>query len=298
VAATFLKQAAKNGAKLIVMDPRGQELMRHAYSLQFKPGTDVALLNAMLNVIVTEELYDRQYIAGHVDGFEALKEKIRDFTPEAMAPVCGIDAETLREVARTLRHQRSARSSSGAWASPSTPRHRQRALPDRAGADHRPDRPPGHGPASAARPEQRAGRVRRRPDPDGLPGLPVGGRPEYPCRVRGCLGPDARSERGLTVVEIMDAVLAGGIEACTSWARTRPCPTRTSITPAPRCRSSKHLVVQDIFLTETAWHADVILPASAHAEKLGTFTNTNRQVQIGRPCVPPPGEAREDWRSS
>ena len=87
--------------KLIVMDPRRQGLMRHAdYGLVFKPGTDVAMLNAILNVIITEDLYDRQYIAAHVDGFEALKAKIAEFTPEAMAPVCGIDAVTLREVAR------------------------------------------------------------------------------------------------------------------------------------------------------------------------------------------------------
>jgi formate dehydrogenase major subunit len=71
VAATYIKQAAKNGTKLIVMDPRGQGLMRHAdYGLKFKPGTDVAMLNAILNVIVSEKLYDEQYIAAHVDGLK------------------------------------------------------------------------------------------------------------------------------------------------------------------------------------------------------------------------------------
>src|ERR1700742_1448401 len=102
VAATFIKQAVKqNGAKLIVMDPRRQVLSRHAYKhLAFKPGTDVAMLNAMLNVIITEKLYDEQYIAAYTENFEALRETIKDFTPEKMATVCGIDAETLREVAR------------------------------------------------------------------------------------------------------------------------------------------------------------------------------------------------------
>lgn len=101
VASTYLKQAAKRGATLIVIDPRRQELMRHAaYALQFKPGTDVALLNAMLNVIVAERLYDEQYIQAHVEGFEALREKVAEFSPEAMAEICGIDADTIREVAR------------------------------------------------------------------------------------------------------------------------------------------------------------------------------------------------------
>ncbi len=101
VAATFFKQAAKRGAKLVVMDPRGQALKRHAWRMmQFKNGADVAMLNAMLNVIVTEKLYDQQYIQTYVEGFDAWKENIKDFTPEEMAPICGIPADTLREVAR------------------------------------------------------------------------------------------------------------------------------------------------------------------------------------------------------
>src|SRR5205085_1693332 len=102
VAATYLKSAAKGGARLIVMDPRRQSLSRHAWKhLAFKPGSDVAMLNAMLNTIITEDLTDKQYIAGYTEGFDELKEKIKEFTPEKMAPICGIEAETLREVART-----------------------------------------------------------------------------------------------------------------------------------------------------------------------------------------------------
>src|SRR3954467_4410954 len=102
VAATFLKNAVKQrGAKLIVMDPRRQVLSRHAYKhLAFKPGSDVAMLNAMLNVIVEERLYDEQYIAGYTENFEALRDKIKDFAPEAMESACGIPADTIREVAR------------------------------------------------------------------------------------------------------------------------------------------------------------------------------------------------------
>ena len=109
VAATFFKQAAKRGAKLIVMDPRGQALKRHAWRMmQFKNGADVAMLNAMLNVIVTEKLYDQQYIQTYVEGFAPFSESIKDFTPEEMAPICGIPADTLREVARTYARAESA----------------------------------------------------------------------------------------------------------------------------------------------------------------------------------------------
>src|SRR5216110_356391 len=109
VAATFFKNAAKRGAKLIVMDPRGQALKRHAWQmLQFKNGTDVAMLNAMLNVIVTEGLHDKQYVQTYVEGFDELKAKIKDFTPEKMESICGISAETLREVARMYARAKSS----------------------------------------------------------------------------------------------------------------------------------------------------------------------------------------------
>ncbi|HEX8374487.1 MAG TPA: molybdopterin-dependent oxidoreductase, partial [Geminicoccaceae bacterium] len=103
VAATYFKQAAKNGAKLIVMDPRGQALRKHAaHMLQFRPGGDVAMLNGIMHVIVEEGLYDTQYVQAHTEGFERLRMHLADYPPEAMAEVCGIPAETLRAVARTF----------------------------------------------------------------------------------------------------------------------------------------------------------------------------------------------------
>ena len=156
---------------------------------------------------------------------------------------------------------------------------------------------PGTGPASAARPEQRAGRLRRRPDPDGLSRLPAGvgqDRRKAPAS-RTCGETKLDPKPGLTVVEIMHAIHAGEITACTSWARTRRCRTRTSQHAREALAKLEHLVVQDLFLTETAFHADVILPASAWPEKDGTVTNTNRQVQMGRQALPLPGDARQDW---
>src|SRR5207253_5324148 len=109
VAATYIKNAAKQGAKLFVMDPRQQALSRHASRhLQFKPGSDVAMLNAMINTIITEGLTDDQYIAGYTEGFDELKERIQEFTPEKMEPICGVPAETLREVARIYARSRAS----------------------------------------------------------------------------------------------------------------------------------------------------------------------------------------------
>src|SRR5258707_950721 len=102
VAATFFKQAAKRGAKIFVIDPRGYSLTRYATAtLRFNPGRDVALLNALIHTVIEEGLYDRQYVQAHTEDFARLREHIRDYSPEQMAPICGVDAATLRYVART-----------------------------------------------------------------------------------------------------------------------------------------------------------------------------------------------------
>lgn len=110
VAATFIKSAVKQrGAKLVMIDPRRQQLSRHAaYHLAFRPGSDVALLNALLHTIIEEELFDRQYVDAHTEGFAELRARIRDFAPERMEAVCGIPAATLREVARLYARARTA----------------------------------------------------------------------------------------------------------------------------------------------------------------------------------------------
>src|SRR4029077_430359 len=101
VAATWMKNAAKSGAKLIVADPRRSDLARHAtYYLQFNADTDVALLNAMLHVIVEEGLVNEAFVRDRTSGYAELAENVRKFSPEIMAPICGIDAKTIREVAR------------------------------------------------------------------------------------------------------------------------------------------------------------------------------------------------------
>ncbi|GGE95654.1 formate dehydrogenase subunit alpha [Stappia taiwanensis] len=296
VAATYLKQAAKRGAALIVMDPRGQNLMRHAtHGLRFKPGTDVAMLNAMLHVIIEERLYDEQYIQANVDGFEALREKVRDFSPEAMAEVCGIDAATLREVARLYatsprsiifwgmgvsQHVHGTDNSrclialaliTGQIGRPGTGLHPLRGQNNVQGASD-------------------AGLI-----PMVFPDYKSVEDPEIRAAYEDAWGRTLDPKSGLTVVEIMDAIHAGEIRGMYIMGENPAMSDPDQIHARAALAKLDHLVVQDIFLTETAWHADVVLPASAHAEKLGTYTNTNRQVQLGRPAIPLPGAARQDW---
>ena len=298
VAATFLKNAAKRGAKLIVMDPRGQNqgISRFAsHILQFTPGRDVALLNAMLHTIITEGLVDVQYIQAHTDGYEALKEKIKDFAPEAMAELTGIPAATIKEVARL--YARSERSIIFWGMGISQHTHgtdNARCLIALALTTGQVGRP-----GTGLHPLRGQNNVQGASDAGLIPML----YPDY----RSVENPEVRAEyeklwgralnpkKGLTVVEIVNDIHAGGIRGMYIMGEN-PAMSDPDVQHAREALAMlDHLVVQDIFLTETAWHADVILPATAHAEKLGSFSNTNRQVQIGRPVVNAPGEARQDW---
>ncbi len=295
VAATFIKNAAQNGAKLIVIDPRRQALSRHAYKhLAFKPGSDVAMLNAMLNTIITEGLTDNQYIAGFTEGFEDLKARIVDFTPEKMAPICGIPAETLREVARLYATAKSAIVFWGMGIS----QHihgtdNSRCLIALALITGQIGRP-----GTGLHPLRGQNNVQGASDaglipmflPDYQPVGRVDLRDPFEQLWHRRLDPQA----GLTVVEIINAVHAGEITGMYVEGEN-PAMSDPDLQHAREAFARlDHLVVQDLFVTETAFHADVILPASAFAEKLGTFTNTDRRVQIGRPVVAPPGDARQD----
>ena len=295
VAATFLKQAAKRGAKLVVIDPRRSTLMRHAWrALQFKPGMDVALLNAMLNVIVTEEIYDRQYVAAHVNDFAALAAHISGFTPETMAPLCGIDAETIREVARCYARARTAIIFWGMGISQHVHgTDNARCLIALALITGQVGRP-----GTGLHPLRGQNNVQGASDAGLIPMM----FPDYR-RVDGApdrsfyeelWGAKLDPKPGLTVVEIMNAANAGLVRGMYVMGEN-PAMSDPDLAHARAALASlDHLVVQDIFLTETAKYADVVLPATAWPEKDGTVTNTNRQVQLGRKAIAPPGDARPD----
>ncbi len=298
VAATYLKNAAKRGAKLIVMDPRGQNqgIARYAsHVLQFKPGRDVALLNAMLHTIIEEGLVDVQYIQAMTEGYDALKAKIKDFPPEKMQDVCGIPAATIREVARL--YARSERSIIfwGMGISQSTHgTDNARCLISLALVTGQTGRP-----GTGLHPLRGQNNVQGASDAGLIPMVFPDYRsvedPAIRAEYEAFWGTTLDPKRGLTVVEIMHAIKDGVIRGMYVMGEN-PAMSDPDVQHAREALAElEHLVVQDIFLTETAWHADVILPASAHAEKWGTFTNTNRQVQIARPVVNMPGDARQDW---
>ncbi|MEM8630502.1 MAG: formate dehydrogenase subunit alpha [Pseudomonadota bacterium] len=297
VAATFFKQFAKRGGELIVMDPRGQALKRHArHMLQFRPGTDVALLNAIMNVIVEEKLYDRQYIEGFTEGFFEFRDHIRAFTPERMSEVCGISADQIRDVARAFAGARSAMIFWGMGVS----QHihgtdNARCLISLALMCGQVGRP-----GTGLHPLRGQNNVQGASDagliPQVLPDYQSVTDPEVRELFRHIWkGAQIEETPGLTVVEIIDRVYRGEIRGMYILGEN-PAMSDPDVEHARKALAQlDHLVVQDIFLTETANFADVILPASAFPEKTGTVTNTNRQVQMGRKAVNAPGEAREDW---
>ena len=297
VAATFFKQFTKRGGKLIVMDPRGQALKRFAtHMLQFRPGADVSMLNAIMHVIVEEKLYDEQYIQAMTENWDAEKAHLAQFPPEKMAGICGIDADTLRAVARDFATAKAGMIFWGMGVSQHVHgTDNSRCLISLALMTGHVGRP-----GTGLHPLRGQNNVQGASDAGLIPMF----LPDYQSvtddGVRSAFADiwgsgDWSAEKGLTVTEIMDAVHEGAVRAMYILGEN-PAMSDPDVDHARDALAKlDHLVVQDIFLTETANYADVILPATAFYEKSGTVTNTNRQVQMGRPAVPPPGEAREDW---
>jgi formate dehydrogenase major subunit len=295
VAATFIKNAVKAGKTLIVMDPRETTLARHAsYFLNFKPDTDVALLNAIMYTIVEEGLTDDDFIARRTKGFAELREHLQGFTPEAMAKVCGIDAATLREVARRYA---TAKGSMILWGM-GISQHvhgtdNARALISLALMTGQIGRP-----GTGLHPLRGQNNVQGASDvgliPMFFPDYQRVDNAEARAFFERLWGTTLDPQPGLTVVEIMHAIVDGQIKGMYIMGEN-PAMSDPNLHHARTALASlEHLVVQDIFLTETAFHADVVLPASAFPEKSGTFTNTDRRVQLARQALNPPGEARQD----
>ncbi len=297
VAATYFKQFTKRGGKLIVMDPRGVGLRRFAtHMLQFRPGADVSMLNAIMHTIVEEELYDQQYVEAYTENWEAQKAHLADFAPEKMEDICGIPAETLRAVARDFATAKSAMIFWGMGVS----QHihgtdNSRCLISLALMCGQVGRP-----GTGLHPLRGQNNVQGASDAGLIPMFLPDYQTVTDAETRKAFtsvwgSEDFSAEKGLTVTEIMDAVHAGDIKAMYILGEN-PAMSDPDVDHARDALAKLDmLVVQDIFITETANYADVILPASSLYEKSGTVSNTNRQVQMVRPAVPPPGEAREDW---
>jgi len=298
VGATWIKNAVKNGTKLVVCDPRRSEMARIAHRfLQFKADTDVALLNAMMHVIVHEGLVDQGFIDSRTIGYDELRKNVDGYSPEAMAPICGIDADTIRYVARLYATSKGSMILWGMGVSqhvhgtdnvrclialalmtgqigrPGTGLHPLRGQNNVQGASD-------------------AGLIPMMyPDYQKVSDQDVQARFETAWRLpAGTLDP----QPGLTVVEIMHAIQRGEIRGMYIMGENPAMSDPDADHARAALAALDHLVVQDIFLTETAYLADVILPASAFPEKTGSFTNTDRTLQLGRQALQPPGDARQD----
>ena len=297
VAATFIKNAAKEGTQLIVLDPRANELARYAtHAVQFRAGTDVALLNAMINVIISEGLVDKQYVETHTQGFEEIKSHVADFSPEAMAPICGVDAEVIREMA--LLYGKADRAMIFWGMGISQHVHgtdNARCLISLALLTGQVGRQ-----GTGLHPLRGQNNVQGASDMGLIPMVFPDYQPVDDDDTRAFFekkwGVSLNANKGLTVVEIMKAIYERSIKGLYIMGENPAMSDPDAHHAREALARLEHLVVQDIFLTETAYLADVILPASAFPEKTGSFTNTDRYVQLGRQAVSPPGEARHDWR--
>jgi formate dehydrogenase major subunit len=300
VAATWMKNAARRGARIVLADPRITDLGRHAWrTLQFRPDTDVPMLNALIHTIIEEGLADERFIAERTSNFEALRDTAARYSPEAVEPVCGVSAVTLREVARAFARAKGAMILWGMGISQhvhGTDNARCLiALCSVAGQIGKP--------GSGLHPLRGQNNVQGASDAGLIPMmLPNYQRVSEPAArewFERFWGQPLDPMPGYTVVEIMDKALVDDSDPHKIRGMyimgENPAMSDPDLAHARAALAGlSHLVVQDIFLTETAWLADIVLPASAWPEKTGTVTNTDRMVQLGRKAIDPPGQARGD----
>ena len=300
VAATWLKNAAKRGAKVVLADPRVTEIGKHAWrTLSFRPDTDVAMLNALIHTVIDEGLVDAEFIANRVDNYQAICENVKGYSAELMAPICGIPAERLREVARAFAQAKGAMILWGMGVSQhihGTDNVRCLiALSTITGQIGKP--------GSGLHPLRGQNNVQGASDagliPMMFPNYQRVDQPEAHAWFEQFWDCELDKEPGLTVVEIMHHALLDDTDVRKVHGMyvmgENPAMSDPDLNHARHALSSlKHLVVQDIFLTETAWLADVVLPATAWPEKTGSVSNTDRMVQLGRQALLPPGDAKPD----
>ncbi|MFP4065038.1 MAG: formate dehydrogenase subunit alpha [Bacteroidales bacterium] len=304
VTATYVKYAAqRRGGKIIIIDPKWTPLVDHAHIwLQPKLGTDVALLNGMIHVIIKENLIDQDFIKKRVEGgmesFEALKALTKKYPPEKTEEITGVKASLIAEAARIYADAKKPLIASGmGFSQQVTGTHNVFSLINmmlitgqigRKGAGLNPPRGQNN--------VQGVSDVGA--SPFTYPGyIPVEDE-ENRRKVATIWGfpfDKLDGEKGLSTVEIMQAANAGEVRGMYIMGEN-PMLTDPNLNHTVEAvKKLDFLVVQDIFHTETTPYADVILPATAFAEKEGTFVNSDRRVLRVRKAVPPPGKARQDW---
>ncbi len=297
VAATFIKQAIRNGARMIVVDPRRSGIAEHAQThVPIRVGTDVAFLNAVMNVLITEDIYDKEYVKTCTVGFEALEKKALEYPPERAAEICGVSADLIRQVARELAAIKPAMllytlgitehtcgvnnvlscanvqmllGNVGFACGGVNPLRGQNNVQGACDMGALPNVFPGYqkvtDPAARAKFEK-AWNVEKLPD-----------------------------QNGLMMPHMMDGLKSGKVKAFyifgENLANTEP-----DIKHVEHClESAEFLVCNDIFPTETTRFAHVIFPSAAWSENDGTFTNSERRVSRVRKAVDAPGDSRPNW---
>lgn len=297
VAATFFKQAAKRGTKLLIIDPRRPQMADFAtWYLPIHPGTDVAFYNALMHVLIKEGLVHEDFIRERTENFEALRAMVKKYPPARVAPVCGVPEERIFEIARALGRARNMLIFWGMGISQhvhGTDNARCLiALSLMTGNIGRP--------GTGLHPLRGQNNVQGASDAGLIPMM----YPDYQpvkdeanrLKFEKAWGVPLDPKPGLTVVEIMKGALEGRVRGMYMLGENPFLSDPNTNKVRTALSSLEFLAVQDIFLTETAEFADVILPASTFFEKDGTYTNTDRRVQMGRPALCPPGAARLDWQ--
>lgn len=295
VAATFMKNAAARGVRLIVADPRRSQLSAHAdMFMQMAPDSDVALLNAMMHVIIEEGLADEEFIRDRTSGFDALRAQVMQCPPEAMEGICGVPADDIRRAARLFGGSRKSMIFWGMGVSQHTHgTDNARCLIALAMLTGNVGRP-----GCGLHPLRGQNNVQGASDAGLIPMV----FPDYQrvddedARKRFEKLWDAKlsGKPGMTVVEIIGAARRGEIRGMYVMGENPAMSDPDAGHAREGLAALEMLAVQDIFLTETAALADVVFPASVFAEKTGTFTNTDRMVQLGRRALDMPGDARQD----
>jgi formate dehydrogenase alpha subunit len=291
------KAVRKRGTKLILIDPREIELANFAtHHLRPRSGTDVALLNAMARVIIVEGLAKQDFINARTENFEALKEAVKDCTPQWGEDVTGVPADLIAEAARLY-----ARAGSAAifWAMGITQSSHGvdnvQALANLALLTGNFGKP-----GSGVNPLRGQNNVQGACDMGGLPNVLTGYQSVLDESVRikfetaWQTSVKIPAKPGLTITELMQGILDGHVKALYIMGEN-PVLSDPNMNHVKKALSEiEFLVSQDIFLNETVQMAHVVLPGVSFAEKEGTFTNTERRVQRVRPALPMPGEARRD----
>jgi formate dehydrogenase major subunit len=299
VAATFMKEAAKRGTKLIVVDVRRHPLADFAtHFAQIRPGTDVAFYNGLMHILIRDDLIDHEFIAARTEGYDELRELVlRDYSPQQAADICGIDVDEITAIARTIGQAANMLVFWGMGISQhTTGTDNARCLISLCLLTGNIGRP-----GTGLHPLRGQNNVQGASDAGLIPMVypdyqPVSSQPIRE-KFEEAWGVSLDANPGLTVVEIMKGALDKTIRGMYILGENPFISDPNSNKVRRALTSLDFLVVQDIFLTETAEFADVILPASSYLEKTGTYTNTDRRVQLGQRVLAPPGEARPDWET-